>query len=150
MHPVRKRRLILVSLLIVGVSIAVGLMLMALGENLNVFYTPTQVHAGEVPSGHTFRVGGIVEEGSVVHDPDSLAVTFIVTDTANTTTIKYDGILPDLFREGQGILAEGKLDENGIFIATRVLAKHDEKYMPPEVDDALKAAQDIGAYKRNQ
>ena len=147
MHPVRKRRLILISLLVVGVSVAVGLMLMALGENLNVFYSPTQVKAGEAPKDHTFRVGGMVEEGSVVHDTDSLAVSFVVTDTANTTRIRYTGILPDLFREGQGILAEGKLDKNGVFIASRVLAKHDEKYMPPEVDEALKAAQNIEVYK---
>jgi len=150
MHPVRKRRLILISLLVAGVAIAVGLMLMALGENLNVFYSPTQVKAGEVPVGHTFRVGGMVEKGSVIHNPDSLEVDFVVTDTANTTSIHYSGILPDLFREGQGILAEGKLDEKGVFIASRVLAKHDEKYMPPEVDDALKAAQNIEVYKQNQ
>lgn len=150
MHPVRKRRLILISLLSVGVAIAVGFMLMALGENLNAFYSPTQVQAGEAPRDHTFRVGGMVADGSVVHDEKNLDVTFQVTDLLSTTTVKYTGILPDLFREGQGILAEGKLDEKGVFIASRVLAKHDENYMPPEVNEALKAAQDIKKYQQNQ
>lgn len=147
MHPVRKRRLILVSLLVTGVVVAVGLMLLALGENLNVFYSPSQVMAGEAPLDHTFRVGGMVTDGSVKRDKESLKVTFEVNDTANTTTIEYTGILPDLFREGQGILADGKMGEDGIFMASRVLAKHDENYMPPEVDAALKAAQDISKYK---
>ena len=150
MHPVRKRRLIMVSLLVSGVVIAVGLMLLALGENLNAFYSPSQVAAGEAPHEHTFRVGGMVADGSVKRDKDSLKVTFDVTDTANTTTIEYTGILPDLFREGQGILADGKMGEDGVFIADRVLAKHDENYMPPEVNAALKAAQDINKYKENQ
>lgn len=150
MHPVRKRRLILISLLAGGVAIAVGLMLMALGENLNAFYSPTQVQAGEAPRDHTFRVGGMVVDDSVVHDEKSLDVTFDVTDKLNSTTIKYTGILPDLFREGQGILAEGKLDDNGVFIASRVLAKHDENYMPPEVDEALKAAEDIKQYQESK
>ncbi len=150
MHPVRKQRLILISSLVIGVAIAVGFMLMALGENLNAFYSPTQVQAGEAPGDHTFRVGGMVADESVVHDEKNLDVTFQVTDRLNTTTVKYTGILPDLFREGQGILAEGKLDEKGVFIASRVLAKHDENYMPPEVSEALKAAQDIKKYKQNQ
>lgn len=150
MHPVRKRRLILICCLVLGVAVAIGLMLMALGNNLNAFYSPSQIVAGEAPLDHTFRVGGMVEEGSVKHDKESLLVTFVVTDTVNTTTVQYTGILPDLFREGQGIITQGKLDENGIFIADQVLAKHDENYMPPEVSEALKAAQDIEKYKQNQ
>ncbi len=147
MHPVRKRRLILISMLVTGVAVAVGLMLLALGENLNVFYSPSQVMAGEAPLDHTFRVGGMVTDGSVKRDKETLKVTFEVNDTANATTIEYTGILPDLFREGQGILADGKMGEDGVFMASRVLAKHDENYMPPEVDAALKAAQNIKAYK---
>ncbi|MFK8068188.1 MAG: cytochrome c maturation protein CcmE [Gammaproteobacteria bacterium] len=150
MHPVRKRRLFMIGGLVLGVSIAVALMLMALGENLNVFYSPSQVMAREVPADHTFRVGGMVEEGSVQHDKKTLDVTFAVTDTVNTTKVKYTGILPDLFREGQGIIAQGKLDQNGVFIADMVLAKHDENYMPPEVSEALEAAQDMQKYKQNQ
>ncbi len=150
MHPVRKRRLLMIGGLVLGVSIAVALTLMALGKNLNAFYSPSQVMAGEVPADHTFRVGGMVEEGSVQHDKKTLDVTFVVTDTANTTTVKYTGILPDLFREGQGIIAQGKLDQKGIFIADLVLAKHDENYMPPEVTEALEAAQDMQKYKQNQ
>lgn len=150
MHPVRKRRLILICCLVLGVAVAIGLMLMALGNNLNAFYSPSQIIAGEAPLDHTFRVGGMVAENSVIHDKESLLVTFVVTDTVNTTTVQYTGILPDLFREGQGIITQGKLDQNGIFIADQVLAKHDENYMPPEVSEALKAAQDIEKYKQNQ
>ena len=147
MHPVRKRRMMLIGLLVTGVAVAVTLVLMALGENLNAFYSPSQVMAGEAPLDHTFRVGGMVTDGSVKRDKETLKVTFDVNDTANTTTIEYTGILPDLFREGQGILADGKMGEDGVFMASRVLAKHDENYMPPEVNEALKAAQDIKAYK---
>lgn len=150
MHPVRKRRLILICCLVLGVAVALGLMLMALGNNLNAFYSPSQIIAGEAPLDHTFRVGGMVEEGSVIHDKESLLVTFVVTDNVSTTTVEYTGILPDLFREGQGIIAQGKLDQKGVFIADQVLAKHDENYMPPEVSEALKAAQDIEKYKQNQ
>ena len=149
MHPLRKRRVQLITLLVLGVATAVALVLMALGENLNAFYSPTQIVAGEAPQNHTFRVGGMVEEGSVSRDKDSLDVSFVLTDTANETTVRYSGILPDLFREGQGILAQGKLDEQGVFIADEVLAKHDENYMPPEVDEALKAAQNINVYKHS-
>lgn len=145
MHPVRKRRLILVSFLVAGVAIAVTLILMALGENLNAFYSPSQVVAGEAPINSTFRVGGLVEKGSVQRDEESLVVSFVLTDNLNTTTVRYKGILPDLFREGQGILTQGKLNDQGIFIADQVLAKHDENYMPPEVHDALKTAENSEA-----
>lgn len=151
MHPLRRRRLQLIGLLVIGVGVAVWLVLMALGENLNAFYSPSQVMAGEAPRNHTFRIGGMVEEGSVSRDPDNLDVSFVLTDHVNKTSVRFSGILPDLFREGQGILAQGKLDEQDIFIADEVLAKHDENYMPPEIDEALKAAQekDIITYKSN-
>jgi cytochrome c-type biogenesis protein CcmE len=139
----------LISLLVIGVSVAVWLVLMALGENLNAFYSPSQVMAGEAPVGHTFRIGGMVEEGSVSRDPDNLDVSFVLTDHVKQTTVSFSGILPDLFREGQGILAQGKLNGQGVFIADEVLAKHDENYMPPEIEEAMKAAQekDISTYK---
>lgn len=142
MHPVRKRRLIMVGVLVTGVAIAVTLILMALGKNLNAFYSPTEVAAGEAPANGNFRVGGLVKEGTVSRDESSLAVRFILTDKQADTTVEFTGILPDLFREGQGILADGRLNNEGVFVAERVLAKHDENYMPPEVHDALKAAED--------
>ena len=127
------------GLIIVGVSTAVGLTLLALNENLNVFYSPSQIVAGEAPANSSIRVGGMVVDGSVHRNQSDLNVTFALTDTAETVTVSYSGILPDLFREGQGIVALGKMLE-GSFVASQVLAKHDETYMPPEVSDALKAA----------
>jgi len=125
--------------LIAGVAIAIGLALQAFNENLLYFFSPTQVKTGEAPKGHNFRIGGLVVEGSVVRDPNSLKINFDLTDTAETINVQYEGILPDLFREGQGIVATGKM-ANGTFIADQVLAKHDENYMPPEVADSLKEA----------
>ncbi len=140
MRVQRKRRLYLVLALLAGVGGAVALGLAALNENLLYFYTPAQVVAGSVPAGHSIRIGGLVVAGSVQRAPDSLAVRFAVSDTVQQVAVRYSGILPDLFREGQGIVAIGKLAADGDFIATEVLAKHDEKYMPPEVADALKTA----------
>lgn len=137
MHPVRRQRLLIVlgALLLIGV--AVGLVSWALRENLNAFYTPQDVVAGKAPVDRRIRVGGLVVTGSLQRAPDSLHVAFDITDGAGTITVEYDGILPDLFREGQGILATGTLTADGRVIAQEVLAKHDEKYMPPEVKDAL-------------
>ena len=137
MNPVRKKRLYIILAILAGVGIAVALALSALQENINLFYTPTQIATGEAPQGTRIRAGGMVEEGSVQRSSDSLTVTFRVTDYAQTVTIRYQGILPDLFREGQGIVALGRLNEEGVLVADEVLAKHDENYMPPEVSSAL-------------
>ena len=139
MRAKRKRRLITVCLIIAGVTVAVGLTLMALKENINVFYSPSQIVAGEAPANSSIRVGGMVVDGSVQRNQSDLNISFALTDTAETVTVSYTGILPDLFREGQGIVALGKM-QDGKFVASQVLAKHDETYMPPEVNDALKAA----------
>jgi cytochrome c-type biogenesis protein CcmE len=136
-NPVRKKRLYIVLAIIAGVGIAVALALSALQQNINLFYTPTQIANGEAPQDTRIRAGGLVEEGSVTRSKDSLETDFVVTDGAQSVTIRYSGILPDLFREGQGIVAMGKLDTNGVLIADEVLAKHDENYMPPEVMQAL-------------
>ncbi len=145
MTPKRKQRLILVCLLIAGVGGAVALALNALNENINLFYSPSQVALGEAPEGTTFRLGGMVVEGSVKRNDKDLDVSFDLTDTAQVVTVTYNGILPDLFREGQGIVTTGSM-QNGEFFAQQVLAKHDETYMPPEVSDALKKA-NAGGYQ---
>ena len=145
MTPKRKNRLILVALILAGVAAAVTLGLKALDQNLLYFFSPTQVKAGEAPIGHSFRLGGLVTDGSVKREKDGLTIHFDITDTAETIAVTYTGILPDLFREGQGIVATGKIDgttKDGKthFIAEEVLAKHDENYMPPDVQDALDTA----------
>ncbi|GAA6130592.1 cytochrome c maturation protein CcmE [Halopseudomonas sabulinigri] len=140
MHPLRRKRLILIVLVMLGVGAAVALALSALQQNINLFYTPTQIVAGEVPDQARIRAGGMVVEGSVVRSKDSLDVRFDVSDGAHAVTIAYSGILPDLFREGQGIVALGRLDANGVLQADEVLAKHDEEYMPPEVAKAMNDA----------
>jgi len=136
-NPVRKKRLFIILAILAGVGVAVTLALSALRENINLFYTPTQIAAGEAPEGTRIRAGGLVEEGSVTRSKDSLTVTFRVTDNNATVAIQYQGILPDLFREGQGIVALGRVNAEGLLIADEVLAKHDENYMPPEVTQAL-------------
>ena len=138
----RSRRKVLVIGILFGVAIAAVLGLTAFQENLLYFYSPTQISAGEAPDNHSFRVGGLVVNGSVKRKPDSLQVQFDLTDNTETMTVEYTGILPDLFREGQGIVAMGSLQVGGKFVAEEVLAKHDENYMPPEVADALKAAEE--------
>lgn len=138
MNPIRKKRLFIILAILTGVGIAVALALSALQQNINLFYTPTQIANGEAPQDTRIRAGGMVAEGSVKRTGDSLDVEFVVTDFAKSVTIRYHGILPDLFREGQGIVALGKLDGQGVLVADEVLAKHDEKYMPPEVTKALK------------
>ena len=137
----RSRRKVLVISILFGVAIAAVLGLTAFQENLLYFYSPAQIVAGEAPDNHSFRIGGLVVNGSVKRKPDSLQVQFDLTDNTETITVEYTGILPDLFREGQGIVAMGSLQGGGMFIAEEVLAKHDENYMPPEVADALKAAE---------
>ncbi|HYE36222.1 cytochrome c maturation protein CcmE [Methylocaldum sp.] len=134
----RRRRMIVVGLILIGVSLATFLALTAFQKNLLYFYTPSQVAAGEAPKGYPFRVGGLVVQGSVQRAPDSLTIRFSVTDGASTVPVVYTGILPDLFREGQGIISVGQISAAGVFEASEVLAKHDENYMPPEVADALK------------
>ncbi|MDH3831223.1 MAG: cytochrome c maturation protein CcmE [Gammaproteobacteria bacterium] len=142
MTPKRKKRMTLIGLMLVGVAIAAGFALQAFNENLMFFYTPSEVAAGEAPAGRMIRVGGLVTDGSVKRQSDGLTVQFDVTDNDKTITVQYTGILPDLFREGQGIVAHGRLQQDQLFVAEEVLAKHDENYMPPEVADALKATHD--------
>lgn len=137
MNTLRKKRFAVVGLIVLGMGTAAALILTAFEKNLLYFYSPTQIIAGNAPDSRAFRIGGLVEQDSVSRDPNSLQVSFNLTDTVETITVQYEGILPDLFREGQGIVANGKLDENGIFQASEVLAKHDENYMPPEVAEAL-------------
>ena len=146
----RSRRKVLIFAIVFGVSIATVLALTAFEENLLYFYSPTDVKAGKAPDSHAFRVGGLVVAGSVMRVPDSLKVQFDVTDNEETMSIEYEGILPDLFREGQGIVAMGSINDRGMFVADEVLAKHDENYMPPEVADALKAAEDLAKQKAAQ
>lgn len=140
MNPKRKKRLLIVIMILVGVAVAVGLTLFALNQNINLFYSPSQIAQGEAPADTRIRAGGMVVEGSVVRSTENLHVSFEITDYKNKVKVEYTGILPDLFREGQGIVAQGSLDANGTFQAVEVLAKHDENYMPPEVADALKKA----------
>jgi cytochrome c-type biogenesis protein CcmE len=126
-----------VAAIIAGVGIATAFALQAFQQNLLYYYSPTQILAGEAPDARSFRVGGLVQDGSVQRAPGSLEVRFTLTDFANTVGVSYTGVLPDLFREGQGIIARGKLKDDGVFVAEEVLAKHDENYMPPEVKDSL-------------
>ncbi len=144
MTPKRKKRMALILLMVVGVAVAAGFALKAFNENLMFFYTPSAIAADEAPFNHPIRVGGLVTAGSVKRQSDGLTVLFDITDNAETVTIQYTGILPDLFREGQGIVALGELGKDQRFVASEVLAKHDENYMPPEVADALKATHDAG------
>ena len=144
MTPKRKKRLLLIALMVAGVGIAAGFALKAFNENLMFFYTPSDIVAGEAPVGHPIRAGGLVTTGSVQRQADGLTVRFDITDNAETVTIQYTGILPDLFREGQGIVALGELGKDRLFVASEVLAKHDENYMPPEVADALKTTHEAG------
>ena len=137
MHPARKQRLYLVLFIAVFSSLAVGLVLYAMRGNINLFYPPADVIAGKAPKGVPIRGGGMGQAGSVKRSDDSLRVTFAVTDFQGTVPVVYTGILPDLFAEGQGAVASGRLNESGTLVATEVLAKHDENYMPPEVAEAL-------------
>jgi cytochrome c-type biogenesis protein CcmE len=136
----RQRRMMAVMVVLVGISAAAALALTAFRKNLLFFYSPTQIATGEASQDSPIRLGGLVVEGGVVRKPQSLEVRFDLTDLAHTVTVVYIGILPDLFREGQGIIAQGRMRPDHTFEATEVLAKHDENYMPPEVAGALAKA----------
>ena len=138
MRIIKQKRLTLILLMVAGISIATFFGLRAFNDNLMYFFSATDVIEGKAPKDHLFRLGGMVVKGSVVRQPSGLTVRFVLTDMAKEVTVEYTGILPDLFREGQGIVANGKLDANGVFIAQEVLAKHDENYMPPEVAGSMK------------
>ena len=133
----RQQRMLAVGLAAVGIVIATALALRAFEENMMFFVEISEVADGNYPEDRNFRVGGLVVDGSVRREPGELEVRFDLTDTASTLTVAYNGILPDLFREGQGIIAHGRLDDDGVFVADEVLAKHDENYMPPEVAESL-------------
>jgi len=134
MHPVRRNRLFAVAFLLVGVAVTVMLVMRALNENINLFYPPGEVVSGKAPVGPRIRAGGMVKDGSLQRASDGLEVRFVVTDLAGSDFIVvYNGILPDLFHEGKGVLATGHLGADGVFKADEVLAKHDENYMPPEL-----------------
>jgi len=137
MNAVRKRKLMMVLFIIAILSLVIGLVLYALRQNISLFYTPTQIAAGEAPLQHSIRAGGMVEKGSIVRAQQGLEVHFNITDFGKTIQVTYTGILPDLFREGQGIVAEGVVIDKQHFRATQVLAKHDANYMPPEVKASL-------------
>jgi cytochrome c-type biogenesis protein CcmE len=134
----RHKRLALIGGIVAGVAVAAGLVLNAFQSNLVFFFSPSQVVAKEAPTARTFRLGGLVKEGSVKRNGTEVA--FDVTDTAKTISVRYTGILPDLFKEGKGVVAQGQLQGDGVFVAREVLAKHDENYMPPEAVEALKRA----------
>jgi cytochrome c-type biogenesis protein CcmE len=140
MSPLRKKRLAQLTLLLAGMGAATFLLLQAFSENMSFYFSTSDVVAGKAPVDRQFRLGGLVVNGSVQRAPESLLVSFKLTDMAQEVTVQYTGILPDLFREGQGIIASGRL-QSGIFVANEVLAKHDENYMPPEVADSLKQPQ---------
>jgi cytochrome c-type biogenesis protein CcmE len=137
MIPARRRKVWVLLFAMSIVTMASGLVLYALRQNISLFYTPSQIVAGQAPFHHAIRVGGMVEKGSIIRDAKGLGVQFKITDFDKTITVTYQGILPDLFREGQGIVAEGQITDNFYFRASQVLAKHDANYMPPEVKAAL-------------
>ncbi len=133
----RRKRLLAVVAIVAGVGAATALAMFAFRDNLLYFYNPSQVLAGDAPSGRTFRIGGMVTEGSVERMPGTLEIRFVVTDFRHSVPVHYEGLLPDLFREGQGVIAHGRMNTAGQFVADEVLAKHDENYMPPEVAESL-------------
>ena len=143
MTPRRRRRMFLVLTVALGAAAAVGLSVNAFRQNILFFFTPTQVAAGEAPVGRSFRIGGLVQDGSFRRNPGELAAHFVITDSVNHVTVRYDGLLPDLFEEGKGVVARGKLGRDGEMQAEEVLAKHDENYMPPEAGAALEAAKSL-------
>ena len=145
----RQKRFAFIGLGLVVLGVATVLVLNAFQSNLVFFFTPTQVANGEAPKGRSFRIGGMVEEGSIARDGDGLTVRFVVTDTAKSVPVAYKGILPDLFKEGKGAVAQGQLGSDGTFVASEVLAKHDENYMPPEAAEALAKAKASGAQSSN-
>lgn len=141
MKPARKKRLALILLMVAGIATGLGFALKSLDENIMFFFSPTEVAEGKAPKNQLFRLGGMVVAGSVSRPGEGLTVHFDLTDNLNRVTVRYTGILPDLFREEQGIIANGQLGDDGAFVAQEVLAKHDENYMPPEVAAAMKVVQ---------
>lgn len=148
MNLQRRNRLVWILVMVVGVATATGFALYAFNQNMMFFFSPTEVLQGKAPQGHTLRVGGIVEDGSLEKASQSTRVRFRVTDNVNSLIVQYQGILPDLFREGQGVVVRGKLGRTGHFVADEVLAKHDENYMPPEVAASLHPVADNQAASR--
>jgi cytochrome c-type biogenesis protein CcmE len=142
MTPARKKRLGLIILMVIGIAIGLSFALKSLNENIMFFFSPSEVAEGKAPLDRLFRIGGMVVDGSVSRPGEGLTVVFDLTDNAEIVTVEYTGILPDLFREGQGIVSNGKLNSEGVFVAQEVLAKHDENYMPPEVAAAMKVKAD--------
>ena len=140
MLKARHKRFILIGIGLALIGLAAMLILNAFQSNMVFFYTPSQVAKGEVPHNTGFRIGGLVEMGSIKRGEDGLTVHFVITDTAHTVPVEYKGVLPDLFKEGKGVVAQGKLGNDGVFHADQVLAKHDENYMPPEAAKAMKDA----------
>lgn len=145
MTPTRKKRLMLITFVILGVAMATAIFLTAFKENIMFFKSPTEINASDFPEGRNFRIGGMVKDQSMQRADDSLLVSFVVTDHAHDVTVNYEGILPDLFREGQGVVAIGMMQDDGVFKAEEVLAKHDENYMPPEAAAAMEAAKQAKA-----
>ncbi|MCH7882408.1 MAG: cytochrome c maturation protein CcmE [Proteobacteria bacterium] len=141
MTPARKKRLALILLMVTGIAIGLGFALKALDENIMFFFSPTEVAEGKAPKNKLFRLGGMVVAGSVSRPGEGLTVQFDLTDNLNQVTVYYTGLLPDLFREEQGIIANGQIGDDGAFVAQEVLAKHDENYMPPEVAEAMRSTQ---------
>ena len=146
----RHRRFAWIAAGLVAIGVAVGLVLNAFQSNLVFFYSPSQVLSKEAPVGRPFRIGGMVESGSLKREKETLTVQFVVTDTAQNVTVRYTGLLPDLFKEGKGVVAQGSLGADGVFTATEVLAKHDENYMPPEAAAAIEQAHKGGQMKSSK
>jgi len=147
--PARKKRLFFIIFLISGVTVAAGFAMYAFNQNLMFYFSPTDVKQGKAPINKIFRMGGMVVDGTFKKEQKSLKVHFDITDYDKTVSVEYTGILPDLFREGQGIISRGKLNAQGVFVAEEVLAKHDENYMPPEVAESLKKAKEKAEKKSN-
>jgi len=137
----RQKRFLFIAVAVAALALVVGLVLNALDKNVSLYFTPTQVFNNEAPHGRSFRIGGLVEQGSIKREADGLTVNFVITDTHKSLPVIYKGILPDLFKEGKGVVAQGKMEADGKMHAEEVLAKHDENYMPPEAADALKKAE---------
>ena len=141
----RQKRFVFIAVAVAALALVVGLVLNALDKNVSLYFTPTQVFNNEAPHGRSFRIGGLVEEGSVKRQMDGLTVNFVITDQHKSIPVVFKGILPDLFKEGKGVVAQGKVEADGVMHAEEVLAKHDENYMPPEAADALKKGEAANA-----
>jgi len=142
LHPLRKQRIYAITAVLIGTSVALILVLNALSKNMNLFYSPTEIIEGVVKTDSLIRAGGMVKEGSIIKSSNSLEVSFVITDFKNSVTVVYEGILPDLFAENAGVVVQGRLGVDGNFLASEVLAKHDENYMPPEVYKILEKQND--------